>query len=60
MNTLNTRRFPRTLDQAFPFGADYGCAITRPDTRREWLAGVLLAIVIGVLLAAALVSWWSS
>ena len=24
-----TRRFPRTLNEAFPIGAEYGCAITR-------------------------------
>ena len=23
-----TRRFPRTLNEAFPQGAEYGCAIT--------------------------------
>ena len=24
-----TRRFPRILNEAFPIGAEYGCAITR-------------------------------
>ena len=59
-DTLNTRRYPRTLDEAFPHGAAYGCALTRPETRGERAAGVALAIFIGVALAAALVNWWSS
>lgn len=59
-DTLNTRRYPRTLDEAFPHGASYGCALTRPETRGEKLAGVALALVIGVCLAGALVQWWSS
>lgn len=57
---LNTRRYPRTLDEAFPGGAAYGCALERPAPRGERLAGVALAICIGVALAAALVSWWAS
>ena len=57
---MNTRKFPRTLDEAFPTGAHYGCAIEKP--RRDWepAAGYALAIVIGVALAAALVQWWST
>lgn len=26
---MNTRRFPRTMNEAFPFGPEYGCSITR-------------------------------
>lgn len=26
----NTRRHPRTLAEAFPYGPEYGCAIERP------------------------------
>lgn len=59
-DTLNTRRYPRTLDEAFPRGAAYGCALTRPEARGEKLAGVALAVTIGVCLAAALVNWWSA
>lgn len=60
MTTLNTRRYPRTLDEAFPHGAAYGCALTRPETRGEKLAGFALAAIIGICLAAALVNWWSA
>lgn len=27
---MNTRKYPRTLNEAFPHGAEYGCAIERP------------------------------
>ena len=27
---MNTRTFPRTLNQAFPRTAEYGCAVERP------------------------------
>ena len=59
---MNTRKYPRTLNEAFPHGPSYGCAITRfeSDRRGSVIADVLLAVVIGVLLAACLVAWWSS
>lgn len=57
---MNTRRYPRTLDEAFPRGMTYGCAIERPETSGEKLAGIVLAIVIGICLSGVLVQWWSS
>ena len=57
---MNTRRYPRTMDEAFPRGMAYGCALERPDTAGERMAGVVLAVVIGIGLAAMLVHWWSS
>ena len=57
---MNTRRFPRTMDEAFPRGAQYGCAIEKPVTTGERVADVVFAAFIGACLAAALVSWWSS
>lgn len=57
---MNTRRYPRTMDEAFPHGAEYGCAIERPETDGERMAGVVLAVLIGIGLACALVHWWSS
>jgi hypothetical protein len=32
---MNRTRFARTLDEAFPFGPEYGCAITRYE-RTDW------------------------
>ena len=32
-----TRRFPRTLDQAFNHGADYGCSIVCYRNRWSWV-----------------------
>lgn len=57
---MNTRRYPRTLNDAFRTGPQYGCAIERQSRSWEPAAGYGLAIVIGVCLAAALVKWWSS
>ena len=57
---MNTRKYPRTLDEAFPFDTDYACAITRPSTRGERLLDWTLGIIVAVCLAAALVNWWAS
>ncbi len=57
---MTTRKHPRTLDEAFPFGADYACAVTRPGNRHEYLADWALAIIIAFCLAAAMVSWWAA
>ena len=53
-----SRKHPRTLDQAYPFGTRYGCSVER-FKRRESLADWLLAIFIGVALAALLFFWLS-
>lgn len=57
MNT--TRRYPRTLSEAFPCERYPAIERYRPPLA-ERIYGVLLATVIGVCLAAALVHWWSS
>ncbi len=48
---MNTRRYPRTMAEAFPHGPEYGCAIERPAPNRAprllWaglIALVLLAL----------------
>jgi hypothetical protein len=38
----------------------YAGSHQRPQTRGETVAGVVLAVVIGILGAAALVHWWAS
>ena len=57
---MNTRKFSRTMNEAFPHGVDYGCAIERRDTAGDRMAGIVLAVVIGIAGAAALVRWWSA
>lgn len=47
---MNTRRYPRTLSEAFPHGAEYGCAIERPAPNR-YPRFVWAGIVVLVLLA---------
>lgn len=51
------RKFARTMDEAFPFGPEYGCAITcvyKPSlTERLVFAAVKLAFI-GSLLALML------
>lgn len=68
MSNIDTRRdwrdprhyqAPRTLDSAFR-GARYADPIEPPEiSPAERVAGVLLALVISVLSAAALVHFWS-
>lgn len=58
MNT--TRKYPRTLQEAFPHDAKWAYAIEKVDTRVEAFGGVLLACAIGIGLALALVAWWTS
>lgn len=57
---MNSRKFPRTMDEAFPHGPQYGCAIEKPVTTGERITDAAFAAFIGICLAAALVSWWSS
>jgi ABC-type nitrate/sulfonate/bicarbonate transport system permease component len=50
---------PRTMEDATWVAG--GQAIHHyPQSRTERAAGLFLAVVIGVLLAAALVAWWSA
>lgn len=53
---MNTRRYPRTTLEAFGVDARTACAIERPSPS-ESIAGVLLAVVIGLALVAAIYKW---
>lgn len=46
----NTRRFSRTLNEAFPYGAEYGCAIERP-ARNPYPRVLWWAMLIGAVAA---------
>jgi len=54
-----TRKFSRTMSEAFPNTAHYACSIERVR-RYEEAFGFVLATVIGVVLAGVLVIWWSA
>lgn len=55
---MTRTRFARTLDEAFPFGPEYGCAITRYE-RTDWAQiAVYAACAIGA--AAALLACFFS
>lgn len=56
---MNTRRYPRSTLEAFGCDANTARAIERPHPK-ENAAAVVLVIIIGVLLACALVHWWAS
>jgi hypothetical protein len=53
---VNTRKFPRTLQEAFK-DAHYGCAVEhyRPSRFHDYA----LACAIGLVMALALVQWWT-
>lgn len=56
-----TRRFPRTLAEAFPDERAFAIERhARPMRNAERIAGWLLASAMGGLLAVALVAWWSA
>lgn len=55
-----TRRFPRTLQEAFPTDRQWAYAIERYSNRTEQVGSVLLACAIGLGLALALVHWWAA
>jgi len=59
MSYPTSRRHPRSLAEAFPQDAAEAIHGYRVP-RVELALGVVLAVVIGVLLAAALVHWWAS
>lgn len=50
-----TRKYPRTLSDAFPGSPEYGCAIIRTDYPNPLSAKALVAAVVVVALLAALV-----
>jgi len=45
----NTRRYPRTLAEAFPHGPEYGCAIERPAPRRTRLGVLVCVLLVGII-----------
>ena len=55
-----TRRFPRTMAEAFPHEVRNAYAIEHHVPIGERFGGVLLACAIGVGLALALAHWWSA
>ena len=59
MNTT-TRKFPRTLQEAFPQDRQWAYAVERHSRRTEQVGSVLLASLIGIVLALALAHWWAA
>ena len=51
---------PRTLRDARRDPYDWWRGSPRPDTRGEQIAGVVLAVVIGIVGAAAMLHWWAA
>lgn len=58
MSAPTIRRYSRSLSEAFPDVRAPAVEVYRPVSHT--LRDVLLAVVVGVLIAAALVQWWSS
>ena len=53
---MDSRKFSRTMDEAFPFGPSYGCAIEKPR-QSEKVADYALATLIGIALALGLMAY---
>jgi len=56
---MNTRKFARTMDEAFPFGPSYGCAIEKPS-RTEKALDYAIATAFGILLAFGAIAYFTS
>lgn len=48
------KKFARTMDEAFPFGVDYGCAI-KIAHKPNWLEKSIVAIIWASVFASVLV-----
>lgn len=60
MNTT-TKKYARTMDEAFPHGVDYATAIERYETPKwEMWADIVLAVCIGLVLAVGLYQWMAA
>lgn len=50
---MNSRRYSRSMREAFPFGPEYGCAIERPSRGHRvayWTMGFAFVYLIGLLI----------
>ena len=57
LNGGTTRRFPRTLDQAFNSGADYGCSITHYRNRWSWVNRAAVCVFCALALVWGVTLW---
>lgn len=55
---MNTRRHPRTIKEAFPKTAEYGCAIERPYKCSVWrrLGTIALLAVVALPMSVLLIT----
>ena len=53
---ITTKRFARSMDEAFPKGLNYACSIER--TRDSKLFDIALAVSIGLALCGLVLEWW--
>lgn len=52
-----TKRFARSMDEAFPKGLNYACAVQRTRTDSK-LFDIALAVSIGLALCGLVLEWW--
>ena len=52
-----TRRFPRSLDQAFNSGADYGCSIVGYRNRWSWVNRAAVCVLCALALVWGVTLW---
>jgi hypothetical protein len=58
-----TRKYPRTLHEAFPHAREHSYPVRAYKPPCAWLVrwcGPILAVTIGAALASALIVWWSN
>jgi hypothetical protein len=61
MKMETTKKFARTMNEAFPHGVDYACAIERYRAPKwEKWADIGLAVAVGLCLAYGLYQWMAA
>lgn len=53
---MNTRRYPRTLQEAFPHSVEYACAVERPYDSQDRI--VLKACAVAIVAVIVILAVW--
>jgi len=55
---MNPRKHPRTLNEAYPFGPEYGCSVEHYKPSSAGDIAVAVALVIGAVTVGLVLGGW--